>query len=236
MIIIPAIDILGGVCVRLMRGEYGSAHKVAADPLETALGFAAAGAKYIHMVDLDGAKAGSAQNREVFISVAASACVPVELGGGIRDMKTVEYYLKNGIKRVILGTAALSDPSFVSCAVNEYGDAVAVGIDARGGKVSVSGWTEDSDVDYIEFAKKMEDIGVKNIIYTDISRDGMKTGPDFDGLAALSAAVSCDITASGGIANIDDIIALRDMNLYAAIAGKAIYSGSLDLTQAVAVL
>ncbi len=236
MILLPAIDILGGECVRLIKGEYGTAHKVAADPIQTALSFKMAGAEYIHMVDLDGAKAGKPVNGGIFISVASSVGIPVELGGGIRDMETIEYYIKNGISRVILGSAALSDPLFLAEAVKEFDDKIAVGIDARGGFVSVSGWTEDSDIDYIDFARKMEQTGVKNIIYTNISRDGTKKGPDKEGLAKLSESVSCDITASGGIRDINDIIELRDMNLWGAIAGMAIYSGSLDVKQAIEIL
>ncbi len=161
---------------------------------------------------------------------------PLELGGGIRDLDAIEYYLTNGITRCILGSAALKDPGLVRDAVRIYGgEHVAVGIDAKDGKVSISGWLETSDTDYITFARLMEDCGVRDIIFTDISRDGTLSGCNLEQLAAINGAVSCDITASGGVKDINDIIALRDMGLYGAIAGKAIYSGSLDLDEAVRV-
>jgi phosphoribosylformimino-5-aminoimidazole carboxamide ribotide isomerase len=233
MIILPAIDILNGSCVRLLRGEYGTAHKVASDPFDTILTFAADGAQYIHIVDLDGAKRGMPVNHGLICRLAVSVQVPVEAGGGIRDMKTVEYYLENGVSRVILGSAALTDPGFVREAVRLYGKKIAVGIDARDGRVSVSGWTRDSETDYLSFARLMEDCGVRNIIFTDINRDGTLLGPNYSQLADLCDAVSVDITASGGINNIDDIKILASMKLYGAIAGKAIYSGSLSLKEAV---
>ncbi|MBO5273526.1 MAG: 1-(5-phosphoribosyl)-5-[(5-phosphoribosylamino)methylideneamino]imidazole-4-carboxamide isomerase [Clostridia bacterium] len=234
MIILPAIDILDGACVRLQKGAYETAHKVAADPMETAHAFEAAGADYIHMVDLNGAKDAKCTNRDLFVKVAAEISCPIELGGGIRTMEAVEYYLTHGISRVILGSAALRDPELVKRAAGTYGEKIAVGIDAKGGKVSVEGWIDTSDVDYIEFANLMESLGVGNIIFTDISRDGMLTGPNLDQLAALKDAISVDITASGGIKDIDDIRNLRDMKLYGAICGKSLYSGSLSLDEAIA--
>jgi len=233
MIILPAIDILGGTCVRLVKGEYGTAHRVASDPIETIHAFIADGAEYIHTVDLDGARLGKMINHELLCSIAASVSVPIELGGGIRDMESVEYYLANGITRVILGSVALRDPSFVRDAVRHYNNRISVGIDARGGKLSISGWLENSETDYIEFARIMEDCGVKNIIFTDIERDGTQSGANYEQLAALSDAVSIDITASGGINDMNDIKTLASMNLYGAITGKAIYSGSLSLKEAV---
>lgn len=233
MIILPAIDILGGACVRLVRGEYDSAHKVAADPLETILSFVADGATYIHTVDLDGAKQGKMVNEKLLCGLAASVPVPIELGGGIRDMEKVEYYLENGISRVILGSAALRNPAFVREAVRRYRGQIAVSIDARGGKVYISGWTQSSETDYISFARIMEDCGVGNIIFTDIDRDGTQSGANFEQLAALRDAVSADITASGGIKDMNDIKTLAEMDLYGAITGKAIYSGSLSLREAV---
>lgn len=233
MIILPAIDILDGTCVRLFKGVYGTAHKVAADPFETIQTFIAEGAKYIHTVDLDGARQGKMINHVLLCSLAASVSVPIELGGGIRDMKSVEYYLENGITRVILGSVALRDSSFVRDAVRHYNDRISIGIDARGGKLSISGWIENSETDFIEFARIMEDCGVKNIIFTDIERDGTQSGANFEQLAALKKAVSIDITASGGINDMNDIKTLVSMGLYGAITGKAIYSGSLSLKEAV---
>ena len=233
MIILPAIDILGGECVRLFKGEYGTARKVASSAIETVKSFENDGAQFIHLVDLDGAKEGKTINRELFYSLAKITNVPLELGGGIRNMETVDAYIGGGISRVILGSAALRDREFLKRAVDKYGEKIAVGIDAKNGKVSVSGWLDDSDVDYIEFAKEMEKEGVITIIFTDISKDGTLAGPNLEQLSALSKAVSCDITASGGVHNIEDIKNLKDMNLYGAIAGRSLYDGTLNLREAV---
>ena len=233
MIILPAIDILGGECVRLFKGEYGTARKVASSAIDTVKSFENDGAEFIHLVDLDGAKEGKTVNRELFYSLAKITNVPLELGGGIRNMETVDAYINGGISRVILGSAALRDRDFLKKAVDKYSEKIAVGIDAKNGKVSTSGWLETSDVDYIEFAKEMENIGVKNIIFTDISKDGTLAGPNLEMLAALKAAVNMDITASGGVKDIEDIKNLKAMNLYGAIAGRSLYDGTLDLREAV---
>lgn len=236
MIILPAIDILGGKCVRLTKGEYGTAEKVANDPVETALSFVAEGAEYIHMVDLDGAKSGSRVNADIYTAVANAVKVPIEVGGGIRDMDTIEYYLDNGIDRVIIGSAALTNPMLVKEAVKKYGsEHIAVGIDAMNCMVKTSGWLEESNVNYIDLAREMEKIGVKYVIFTDISKDGTLTGPNISQLAALAAAVNMNIIASGGIRDIENIKDLADMELYGAICGKSIYSGSLSLREAVEV-
>lgn len=232
MVILPAIDILDGKAVRLYQGDYGTAEKVAADPIEAAARFEAAGAKYLHIVDLSGARSGKADGIEQICNIANSVDMFIEVGGGIRSLDTIHSYLENGVDRVILGTAAISDKKLLTRAIDLYGDKISVGIDARHGKVSVSGWLSDSDIDYIDLARECESIGVKNIIFTDISRDGSLKGPNLEMLKNLSESVSCDITASGGIKDIDDIKALCDMKLYGAICGKSIYSGTLDLTQA----
>lgn len=233
MIILPAIDILGGRCVRLYKGEYGTAEQVAPDPLYTARQFELGGAEYIHMVDLDGAKDGRTVNHDLICTVAKSVNVPVEIGGGIRSIETVRYYLENGLSRVILGSAALKNPELVKESVAEFGDRIAVGIDARDGKVSISGWTEESDTDYIEFARLMEKCGVRNIIFTDIDRDGTLSGANTEMLAKLNAAVGVEITASGGVRDVMDIQRLASLGLYGAIAGKSIYSGTLSLSEAI---
>lgn len=233
MILLPAIDILGGECVRLYQGEYGTARKVAEDPFTTVDGFLAAGADYIHMVDLDGAKTGQKVNADLFAALAKKSVVPIELGGGIRDMETVQFYLEHGIARIILGSAAIKNPDFLQEAVGTYGEKIAVGIDAKDGFVSVSGWTEDSNIRYIDFAKKMEHLGVKNIIFTDISRDGTLAGPNLLMLKELQDETTLDITASGGIKDIGDIATLKEMKLYGAIVGRSIYDGTLDLKEAV---
>lgn len=233
MIILPAIDILGGECVRLYKGEYGTARRVAADALETVKSFEKAGAEFIHTVDLDGAKRGEKTNAELFVKLAAATDVPIELGGGIRDMETVDFYLSNGISRVILGSAALRDKDFCQRAVDKYGEKIAVGIDAKDGFVSTSGWLETSDVNYLTFAREMQAVGVKNIIFTDISKDGTLAGPNLDMLSALKDAVNMDITASGGVKDMDDIRALAALGVYGAIAGRSLYDGTLDLAEAV---
>lgn len=232
MIIIPAIDILDSQAVRLYKGDYGTAYKVAATPVEAALAFQNAGAEFIHIVDLSGAKDGCASGMSAVKDIVSSVSVKTEVGGGIRDIKTIDEYLSLGVERVILGTAALSDRCLLSEAVRLYGEHISVGIDARNGKVSVSGWLETSDVDYIEFAKKCEDVGVRNIIFTDISRDGSLTGPNIEMLKALTASVGCDITASGGIKDISDIKRLKELGLYGAICGRSLYSGTLELSAA----
>lgn len=234
MIIFPAIDIKDGNCVRLVKGEYSTAHKVAEDPLETARSFEAAGAEWIHMVDLDGAKDAALVNKDIFIRVAKETGLKVEVGGGIRSMEAVDYYLQSGISRVILGSAAVKNPAFAQEAVAKYGEKIAIGIDARNGMVAAEGWLDTSDVYFTDLAVEMEKIGVKTIIFTDISRDGTLSGPNLSQLIELSGAVSCDIVASGGVSGIEDIIALRDAGLYGAIAGKAIYTGALDVAEAIA--
>jgi phosphoribosylformimino-5-aminoimidazole carboxamide ribotide isomerase len=234
MIILPAIDILDGKCVQLVQGEYSTAEKVAADPIETALGFVAKGAEYIHMVDLNGAKDGAPKNAEIFIDAAERAGVPVELGGGIRNMDTVDYYLSNGISRVILGSVVLTDKKFVVDAVQKYGEKIAVGIDAKNRKVKTSGWLVESELDFVELAVEMEKIGVDNIIYTNIDVEGLLSGVNLDHYKGLKAALKkVKITASGGVSDLDDIKKLCGLGLYGAICGKSIYSGSLDLKQAI---
>lgn len=234
MIIFPAIDMLDGNCVRLYKGEYSSAGKVAEDPILTAQRFCDAGAEYIHMVDLDGARngEGAIKNRRAVYEITEKFGIPVELGGGIRTMKDIEEADACGVTRMILGSAA-TDISFLSKAVDRYGDKIAVGIDAKSGYVATAGWIEATDRYYIDFAKEVEKIGVKTIIFTDIGRDGTLEGPNLDMLKALSESVSCDITASGGIKDIDDIKAIKSMGLYGAICGKSIYAGTLDLSEAI---
>ncbi|WP_040196598.1 1-(5-phosphoribosyl)-5-[(5-phosphoribosylamino)methylideneamino]imidazole-4-carboxamide isomerase [Candidatus Soleaferrea massiliensis] len=233
MIILPAIDIKGGHCVRLYQGDFGTAEKVADSPYTTAASFKEAGAEWIHMVDLDGAKEAKRINQEIFVKVARESGLKVEVGGGIRTMEAVEYYLERGVSRVILGSAAVKDPAFVKEAVHACGERIAVGIDAKNGRVSCDGWLDDSDVDYIELAKRMEQVGVRCIIYTDISKDGTLAGPNLEQLDRINRAVSCDIIASGGISGIEDIRATRSLGLYGTICGKALYAGKLDLREAI---
>lgn len=233
MIILPAIDIKDGICVRLFKGDYSTAHKVAENPLDTAKSFEAAGAEWIHMVDLDGAKDSAPKNSEIFFDIAKNTNLKVEVGGGIRTMETVDRYIQNGISRVILGSSALKNPDFVKKAVEKYAEKIAVGIDARDGFVSLEGWLENSTVSYLELARKMEEIGVKTIIFTDISRDGMLKGPNFEQLDEINRHVTCDIIASGGVSSLEDISKLRALGLYGSICGKAIYTGDIDLARAI---
>ena len=234
MIILPAIDIKDGQCVRLKKGDFATTHKVASDPIATAVGFKNKGAEWIHIVDLDGAKDAVRTNSDLIINIAKTSGLKAEVGGGIRTMDDVKFYLENGIERVILGSAAVKNPEFVREAVEQYGERIAVGIDARNGMVAAEGWVDDSNIYYIDLAKMMEKIGVKTIVFTDISRDGMLCGPDIEKLNELNNAVSCNIIASGGISGIDDITACKEHNLYGAICGKALYTGDLKLEEALA--
>ncbi|MGH4117670.1 1-(5-phosphoribosyl)-5-[(5-phosphoribosylamino)methylideneamino]imidazole-4-carboxamide isomerase [Clostridium sp.] len=233
MKIFPAIDLKNGKCVRLYQGEFNSAKVVAEDPLQTALNFAAKGAEYLHMVDLDGALTGTIENLNSINKVISDAKIPIQLGGGIRSLDTVDMLIKKGLSRVILGTAALNNQSLVKEAVKKYGDKIAVGIDARDGYVAVEGWQTSSKIEYIDFAKQMEFLGVKTIIFTDISRDGTLTGPNFEATGLMNDTVSCNIIASGGMKCLADIKKLRKMNLYGAIIGKALYSGNISLEDAI---
>lgn len=233
MKILPAIDLKDGQCVRLQKGDYGTVHKVAEDAVATARGFVDAGAQLIHMVDLDGAKDGSHANYHVVRQVIEQVGVAVELGGGIRSMDDIKAVLALGVTRVILGSAAVRNPDFVRCAVAQYGARIAVGIDARNGTVRTDGWIQDSGLDYLAFAQRMEEIGVRTIIFTDIDRDGMLKGPNLEQLTALRQAVSCEIIASGGVSSLDDIQNLKQIGIDAAIAGKAIYTGALNLVRAI---
>ena len=233
MIILPAIDIKDGKCVRLRKGEFDTAEQVAANPYDTAASFRQAGADWIHMVDLDGAKDARPINADIFCKVAAESGLKVELGGGIRSMDTIEYYLERGIERIILGSVAVKNPALVKDAVQHFGARIAVGIDAKNEMVATEGWLDTSNVHYIEMAKMMEAVGVQTIIYTDISKDGMLSGVNGEQLDAINRAVSCNIIASGGVKSIADIHLCKDMNLYGVICGKSIYSGSLDLAEAV---
>lgn len=233
MIILPAIDLMDKTCVRLFQGDYATAKPVAADPVDTAKAFESVGARWLHMVDLDGAKAKKPVNNDVILNVKQNIGMHIEVGGGIRDMDTVDYYIENGISRVILGSAALTDPDFVREAVKKYGKKIAVGIDALGGKVAAEGWTSTSRVDYIDMAKEMENIGVKYIIFTDISKDGTMNGPNLTMLDKINRSVSCNIIASGGVSSLKDILDLYDLGVYGAIAGKSLYSKKLDLRSAV---
>lgn len=235
MIILPAIDLLGRKAVRLLKGDYNQVTVYSDSPLEVAEKFKSFGATHIHMVDLDGAKYGTAPNMDIVAEVAEKTGLFIEIGGGIRSMETVKKYIDAGISRVILGTAAICDEDFLKEAVKAYGEKIAVGADVKDGKIAVKGWLEQSDVTLDEFFLKMQDLGVKNIICTDISRDGAMRGTNLELYRELSEKYSLDITASGGVSSIEDVKRLREMNLYGAIIGKAYYTGAVDLKEAIEV-
>lgn len=233
MIILPAIDLKDGKCVRLYRGDFSTVHQVSDDPLRTAAEFRAAGAEFIHMVDLDGARDGVRKNGGIVRAVCERSGLKVELGGGIRTMEDLEAVFALGVYRGVIGSAAVTNPDFVEKAAERYGDRVAVGIDALDGKVKTAGWIEDSGLSYLEFAKKMEVLGVQSIIFTDISTDGALSGPSLERLRALRETVSCKITASGGVSCIQDVADLLRISMDGAIIGKAYYAGTIDLKAAV---
>jgi len=233
MLLFPAIDLKDGKVVRLYKGDFATVHQVADDPVTTAKAFYDAGARYIHMVDLDGAKDGKRQNSAI-VRAVADVGLKIELGGGIRTMADIEAVFDMGVWRAVIGSAAVSHPELVEEAVKRWGgERIAVGIDTKDGKVKTAGWIDDSGLDYIAFAKKMASIGVTQIIFTDIDTDGTLSGPAYERLAHLQKAVSCRITASGGVSCNEDIRRLKEMGLYAAIIGKAYYAGTIDLKQAV---
>ena len=236
MIILPAIDIKDRTPVRLYQGAFDTVHKVADDALATACQFEAAGAEWIHMVDLDGACEGRPVNDDIFIEVAQKTGLKVELGGGIRTMDDIARYLDAGISRLILGSVALHQPELVREAVTRYGEAIAVGIDAKDGMVRGGGWLEDSDVHFVDLAKAMGEAGVRTIIYTDISKDGTLSGPSLAHYEQLIAACpEVNIIASGGIRDIENIKDLKATGLYGAICGKSLYEGTLSLEEALQV-
>ena len=235
MIIFPAIDLYDKKAVRLFKGDYNQMTVYSENPLEVAKGFKAAGAEYIHMVDLEGAKDGTTPNFDIVASVAKESGLKVEIGGGIRNEETVKKYINAGVMRVILGTAALNDRQFLESVCRKYGDKIAVGADLKDGQVAVKGWLETSNVSGMDFLAEMESLGVKTVICTDISRDGAMRGTNRELYKELSEKFSMDIVASGGVSTLDDVKALREMDLYGAIVGKAIYTGDIDLSEAIEV-
>ena len=233
MILLPAIDMKDGRCVRLQKGEFSTVSQVADSAPETAKAFAAAGAKWIHMVDLDGARGGVRTNFPHIKAVIEGTGLSVELGGGIKTREDVDAVASAGVSRLVIGSAAVTSPQVVDYALERYAGQVAVGIDCLNGRVRTAGWEHDSGLSGLELARRMEEKGVRTLIYTDIAADGMLSGPSFDQLAALQKTVGCDIVASGGVTVLDDVKRLRDMGLYGAIIGKAYYAGTLDLAEAI---
>ena len=232
MILFPAIDLYDGKAVRLYKGDYAQMTVYSNNPIEIARDFEAQGAKFVHLVDLEGAKDGTTPNLDIVKSIANETSLFTEIGGGIRSMETVRAYLENGVDRVILGTAAVNDEAFLKEAIAAYGDRIAVGVDIKDGFVAIKGWTENSQYDCFDFCRKMVDLGVKYLICTDISKDGAMQGTNRELYRQLSEKFPVNITASGGVSTLDDIRALRQMELYGVIIGKAYYSGAINLTEA----
>lgn len=236
MYILPAIDLYDGKAVRLYKGDYANMTVYSDDPLSVARAFEAAGAEYIHMVDLEGAKDGTCPNFEVVASVAANTSLKVEIGGGIRSEATIRRYIDAGVHRVILGTAAITDWDFFSAMVAKYGEKIAAGADCRDGYVAIKGWLETSAVTCHEFCEKLDSIGVKTLICTDISKDGAMQGTNMEAYKRLKTIEGLNIVASGGISSYDEILKLNEMGVYGAILGKALYTGALNLKKALSAL
>ena len=233
MLIFPAIDLYAGEAVRLFKGDYAQKTVYSTDPVQVAQDFRTAGAGQIHLVDLEGARSGTTANLELIVKIKASTGLFCEVGGGIRDMDTIGKYVDAGIDRVILGTAAVTEPGFAAQAVAKYGEKIAVGIDLKDGMVAIHGWTEKSRWNAMDFCGEMERIGVKTMICTDISRDGAMQGTNRELYRQLSRRFSMDIIASGGVSSLEDIRALRRMELHGAIIGKAYYTGAIRLPEAI---
>ena len=233
MRIYPAIDIKDGKCVRLLKGEFDKVTVFGDDPVEMALKWEKQGGEFIHVVDLDGAVKGHGVNAEIIKKICQSVGVPVQTGGGIRTMEDIEAKLACGINRVIIGTKAVSDAEFVKRAVEKYGDRIVIGIDAKDGMVAVEGWEKTSDFKAVEFAQKMEEIGVKTIVYTDIATDGTLAGPNIDAMREMAENTSMDIIASGGVGSLEHIKSLVPTGVEGVIVGRAIYTGNVDLAEAV---
>lgn len=234
MIIYPAIDIKDGRCVRLVQGKFNDVTVYSDHPVEMAMKFEQLGAQYLHVVDLDGARAGEPRNIAAISEMAVKVGIPLQLGGGIRSIEMMEIILCKGIQRVILGTSAVKDPELVKKAVQAFGSSLAVAIDAKDGMVAIEGWAKTSEFTAIGFAKKMEDLGAKVIIYTDISRDGMLNGPNLKAMEDMAKAVKIEVIASGGVTNLQDIKNLKEIGMAGAIVGKALYTGDVDLQEAIA--
>ena len=235
MLILPAIDLYEGKAVRLLHGDYQKMTVYSEDPVAVAKDFLAAGAREIHLVDLEGARDGTTPNLETVKEIAALPGLSVEVGGGIRSMETVRAYLEAGVCRVILGTAAVRDEAFLKEALSAYGERIAVGVDIRDGRVAIKGWTEVSELDALAFCEKMEKLGVKTLISTDITKDGAMMGANHALYRTLSARFSMNVIASGGVSSLDDVSALASLGIYGAIVGRAYYTGAIELSRAIEV-
>jgi phosphoribosylformimino-5-aminoimidazole carboxamide ribotide isomerase len=229
MIVFPAIDLKNGKCVRLMQGQKDAETIYFDNPVDVALNWQSKGAEYLHLVDLDGAFDGQPKNLELIKKIVAALDIPIELGGGIRTLEIAKEYIEIGVSRIIIGTQAVKDFSFIEKLLDLYDDKVCVSIDAKNGIVCTEGWVENSNIEALELASKLERYGLSTLVYTDISKDGMMTGPNFDMLGVLNNNLNMDIIASGGISSVADMKRLQAMNLYGAITGKALYEGTIEL-------
>ena len=236
MVIIPAIDIKNGQCVRLAQGDFNRVTVYADNPIDMALAWAQKGAELIHIVDLDGSVAGLPRNASIILDIVKKGNVPVQVGGGIRNMETIDYYLENGVASVILGTAALQDEELVRAAGKKYSGRIILGIDALDGQAAIQGWTQKTKQSAVELAGRYEKCGIKAIVYTDIKRDGMETGVNIEATKALAMAVSIPVIASGGVATIADVeklLAVKDCDISGVIIGRALYTGAISLAEAI---
>lgn len=236
MYIIPAIDLIDGRAVRLQKGDYAKVTVYSNDPLEVARGFERDGAKLLHVVDLDGAKDGTTANFDTVRKIVNNTSLSVEIGGGIRDIERVERYIEAGVDRVIIGTAAVTDPDFLKEAVRRFGEKIVVGVDVKDGFVAIKGWLEVSKLSCMDFCRQLCDMGIKTIICTDISKDGMMSGTNVGLYRELSESIGMNIIASGGVSSLEDVRALKYMNIYGAIVGKALYTGDIKLRDAINVV
>ncbi|MBP7653308.1 1-(5-phosphoribosyl)-5-[(5-phosphoribosylamino)methylideneamino]imidazole-4-carboxamide isomerase [Candidatus Dependentiae bacterium] len=239
MIIIPAIDLKDGKCVRLLQGDYSQSKQYFTNPIDQALEWQDSGAQLIHIVDLDGAKDGTGKNYKIIESIIKSIKIPVEVGGGIRDIETVKYLIGIGVKYLVIGTAAVKDSGFLNKIISCYQENITVGIDAKNNYIATDGWIKNTELDYLQFSQNIEKIGCKRIIYTDISRDGMMTSPNFNNIKLLADTVKCDIIASGGVSSLADLTALKQSdrnNIKGVIIGKALYEKRFTLKEAIKII
>ena len=233
MEVIPAIDLKDGRCVRLLQGDFDKETVFSTDPTAVARRWQEAGAPRIHVVDLQGAASGRAHNSEAVARILEAVDIPIQLGGGVRNMESLEGWLTRGVQRVVLGTAAVEDPDFLTEACSKFGDAVIVGIDARDGKVAASGWTRTTEVDAISFIERVGELGARRIIYTDIATDGMLKGPNLASVRQITSRTALPIIASGGVSTNDHLLSLKTLSVEGAIIGRALYTGDLDLREAI---
>ncbi|MDO4418824.1 MAG: 1-(5-phosphoribosyl)-5-[(5-phosphoribosylamino)methylideneamino]imidazole-4-carboxamide isomerase [Ruminococcus sp.] len=234
MYLFPAIDLIGGQAVRLVKGDYNRKTVYSSSPVEVAKSFYEAGAEFLHVVDLDGAKSGNTDNISVIADIIKESGLKVEVGGGIRSEEVIRKYIDSGVYRVILGTVAVENPDFCREMTEKYGDKIAVGVDIKDGFVAIKGWTEVAEKTCFDFCKELEEMGVKTVICTDISKDGLLSGTNLELYRELQGKFNIDFTASGGVTSLDDVKALMEIGVYGAILGKALYTGNIDLKEAVA--